>query len=81
MNNLVSVREVLTRHEAGMAKGLLEEQAVESVISADDCGGWRPELTFARGGIQLLVRVEDKTKALEILKILDEPAEGNNDKQ
>jgi hypothetical protein len=49
------------------------------MIRSDDCGGLRPHLWM--GGIELLVRSEDVTRATELLdagtaiQILDEPEE------
>jgi len=78
MNDLVCIKAFLTHHEAGIAKGLLENQQIESIISADDCGGWRPELTIGRGGIRLLVKASDKQKALEIIEVLDTTLDESN---
>lgn len=39
-------------------------------MSADDCGGVRPELSFSIG-VELLVKKEDLEKCREILKIIE----------
>ena len=65
---LVVIGTFLNRVEAEIAQGALEAAEIESIISADDAGGMRPDL--ARwGGVRLLVRAED---AEEAGKILDE---------
>jgi Putative prokaryotic signal transducing protein len=66
--DLVVVRTFQNKFEAEMAQGALEAAEIESIVSADDAGGMRPDL--ARwGGVRLLVRTED---AEEAGKILDE---------
>ena len=59
------------RYEAEMAKGLLLEQGIESMIAADDCGGQLMGLSVKKRGIKLLVRDEDMAKAMEVLLVLD----------
>ena len=73
MSELDPIKEFFNRHEAGIAKGLLEHQGIRSVISADDCGGLRPHLALGMGGVRLLVKKEDVEEALEVLKVMDEP--------
>jgi len=51
-----------------VAKGLLAEQGIESIISADDCGGYRPQMVFGTGGVQLIVKKDDTDKAIKILE-------------
>ena len=72
MDDLVTVKTFMQRHEAEMAKGLLDEQGIESTISADDCGGYRPHLSLGMGGVKLLVKKEDIEKTQEIFKILED---------
>ena len=64
------IREFLHRHEAGIAKGLLDENGIECVLEPDDCGGLRAAMSFG-ATIKLIVKNEDVEKAIEILKILD----------
>jgi hypothetical protein len=71
MSDLIKIRTFLKKYEAELAKGLLAEQEIKSIISADDCGGYRPHLPLGMGGIQLLVKKEDAEKAKEILKTLE----------
>jgi hypothetical protein len=67
---LVVVRTFQNKIEAEIAQGALEAAEIDSIVSADDAGGMRPELNMSRwGGVRLLVRAED---AEEAGKILDE---------
>ena len=54
------------RLEAETAKSLLESHGIGAMVSADDCGGMRPELSFA-SGVRLLVLEEHVASALAIL--------------
>ena len=72
MSEVKTVRIFDYRYEAEMAQGLLLEQGIESMISADDCGGQLMGLTTLRkGGIKLLVKEEETEKAIEVLEVLD----------
>jgi len=75
--DLVNIKTFLYRHEAEMAKGLLDEENIEAMISADDLGGYRPHLAFGMGGVQLLVKKEDVEKAQAIIKVLEDSIENN----
>lgn len=55
------------RHEAELARGMLEAGGIEAMIAADDCGGQRP-LLGANTGIRLLVRRNDEQDARELLE-------------
>lgn len=68
MKKLVCVKVYSNRIEAEMAKGLLESQGIKSIIRADDAGGMRPDLLWARGGAKLLVCAKDEGTAREILE-------------
>ena len=71
MDNLIVIKKFFRRYEAEHAKGLLEEQDIESIVSADDCGGFRPHLTLGMGNVRLLVQKEDGDKAREVLQVLE----------
>ncbi len=73
--HLVEVKNFLYRHQAEVAKGLLLDEGIEAIVSADDCGGYRPHLTFGMGAVKLLVKESDLAKAQEVLKVLEEPSE------
>jgi hypothetical protein len=69
MSELVVVSTFLQRHEAQMAKGLLDNKGIKSMISADDCGGMRPGMSFGNA-ITLSVQKADLEKAKKILQEL-----------
>lgn len=72
MTEMKTVRIFEMRYEAEMARGLLLEQGIESMISADDCGGQLMGLSSLRkSGVKLLIREEDEEKAAEALKVLE----------
>ena len=50
--------------DAQIAKGVLDQAGIESIIRADNAGGMYPALS----GADLAVRAEDAEKAAEILK-------------
>lgn len=66
MSDLVVVSTFLRRHEAEMAKGLLESGGIKSTLSADDCGGLRPAMSFG-SAITLSVLRSDLDRAKKIL--------------
>jgi hypothetical protein len=78
MSELVKIRNFNQRYEAEIARGLLEEGGIESIISADDCGGQLMGLLSLRmGGVKLLISEEDVVKAEEILEVLGEENKGS----
>ncbi len=80
MSELKTVRIFDKRYEAEMARGLLLEEGIESMIAADDCGGQLMGLsTLRKGGVKLRVREEDGEKAAEVLEILDANSDGTSD--
>ena len=62
---LMTVATFLNRIEAEMAQGALENEGIESTVSADDAGGLRPGLWMS--GVRLLVRAEDIERASKTL--------------
>ena len=66
MQEIVCVKTYNSRLEAEIARGNLEANGIGAVVSADDGGGYRPELAFVLG-VRLLVRKENEARALEIL--------------
>jgi hypothetical protein len=62
---LITVRTFLNRIEAEVAQSALEAADIESMIAADDAGGTRPGPWVS--GVRLIVRVEDRQRANEIL--------------
>ena len=61
--NLVAVSTFSSRTDAQVAKGVLDETGIESMIRSDNAGGMYPAL----GGTDLLVKAEDLEKATEVL--------------
>lgn len=49
--------------DAQIAKGVLDEEGIESMVRSDNAGGMYPAI----GGADLLVRSEDREKALDAL--------------
>ena len=62
-SELVSIETFQTSTEAQIAKGILDEVEIESMIRSDDAGGMYP----AMAGVQLVVRSEDAARAMEAL--------------
>ena len=67
MIDLVCVKVFTNRAQAEVVKSLLESYGIVAIVKADDCGGLRPHLVFGAGGVRVLVRKEDKAKAMDIL--------------
>ena len=68
MDKLIKIKSFLNRQEAELAKGVLGSYGIDSMISADDCGGMRPHLSMGFSGVKLLVNESDVEKAKEILE-------------
>lgn len=62
---LVTVRTFINHFPAEIARSALEAAGIDAMIRSDDCGGLRPHLWM--GGVQLLVRADDRQRALEVL--------------
>ena len=62
--DLVAVSTFRTEADAQIAKGILDEIGIESMIRTDDAGGMYPGV----GGAELLVRSGDVKRAKEALK-------------
>ena len=62
--DLVALSTFHSRAEAQVAKGILDEKGIESMIRSDNAGGMYPAL----GGADLLVRAEDVEKATDALQ-------------
>jgi hypothetical protein len=67
MPEVICVKTFNSRLEAEIARGNLEANGIESIVSADDGGGWRPEMAFVLG-VRLLIKKENEARALEILE-------------
>jgi len=62
-SELVSVSTFRSTADAQIAKGILDEAGIESMIRSDNAGGMYP----AMDGANLLVKAEDVTSATEAL--------------
>lgn len=71
MSSFKEIRVFRNRFEADFAKNILEEEGIKAMISADDCGGLRPDLSLTTGGVRLLVNQEDVERANELLNSLN----------
>jgi len=62
-SSLITVSRFRSTADAQVAKGILDESGIDSMIRSDNAGGMYPALA----GADLLVRSEDAEKALEAL--------------
>jgi hypothetical protein len=62
-SDLITISTFPSITDAQIAKGILDEAGIESMIRADNAGGMYPGI----GGADLLVRSEDVEKAHEAL--------------
>jgi hypothetical protein len=60
---LVAVSTFRTTADAQVAKGILDESGIESMIRSDNAGGMYPAIA----GAELLVRAEDAERATDAL--------------
>jgi len=58
----------INRYEADLAKGLLDEKGIESMVSDEDVGGFRPGMIIGES-IRLIVNMEDLKKAKDAISI------------
>jgi hypothetical protein len=68
-SDLVVVSTFLSTADAQIAKGILDEVGIESMIRADNAGGMYPAIS----GAELLVRGEDAEKANKALNRRHQP--------
>jgi len=64
ISDLVVVSRFRSTADAEIAKGILDEAEIESMIRSDNAGGMYPALA----GAELLVRAEDRDRANEALQ-------------
>jgi len=69
---LVPVAVVPSRTEADLIAGLLRNNGLRAVVSADDAGGLEPQLQVY--GVRVLVAAADETPARQLLAAVDESA-------
>lgn len=65
----VCVASFVRDREADLARMALESNGIECLLSADDCGGMRPYMSF-NTGIRITVKESEATRAQEILENL-----------
>ena len=63
-SDLIAISTFRSTADAQIAKGLLDEAGIESMIRADNAGGMYPAIS----GAELLVRSEDTERAAEALR-------------
>ena len=66
-SNLITISTFRSAADAQIAKGILDEEGIESMIRADNAGGMYPAIS----GTDLLVRSEDAARAHDALQDLD----------
>jgi hypothetical protein len=64
-SNLITVATFRSVADAQMAKGMLDEAGIESMIRSDNAGGMYP----AMAGADVLVRAEDAERATNTLRV------------
>ncbi|OPX30314.1 MAG: hypothetical protein B1H09_05175 [Gemmatimonadaceae bacterium 4484_173] len=73
MSEMKVVGTYSSRYEAEMSSELLQEQGIQSIISADDCGGQLMGLSpILKNGVKLMVSEEDSAEALKVLEVLEQ---------
>jgi hypothetical protein len=70
-SDLIAVSTFRSTAEAQIAKGILDEVGIESMIRADNAGGMYPAIS----GAELLVRSEDSDKARDALHRRHRPSD------
>jgi hypothetical protein len=65
MQDLICIKRFADRHDADVAKSVLDANNIESFIQSDDAGGMYPFMTEQ---IQLLVKNTDKQRAKKVLE-------------
>jgi hypothetical protein len=75
----VLVRNCTTLHEAVFLRSVLEGSEIECFLSDEHMASIRPELSMLLGGVRILVRASDFTRAKEALTLAD-GADGPSEK-
>jgi hypothetical protein len=63
-SELIAISTFRSTADAQIAKGILDEAGIDSMIRSDNAGGMYPAIS----GADLLVRTEDAEKAAEALR-------------
>ena len=69
-SDLITISTFRSTADAQVAKGILDEEGIDSMIRTDDAGGMYPAIS----GADLLVRAEDVDKAHDALHRRDRPS-------
>jgi hypothetical protein len=68
MGKEVVLRTFTDRYQADIAKGLLDEKKIDSMISDEDVGGFHPGMIVRE--CSLIVNEEDLGRAREVIEIV-----------
>ncbi len=68
MEKEIVLKTFIHRYEADIAKGLLDEQGIDNMVSDEDVGGFRIGMIIGES-IKLIVNEKDLEKAKEVIKI------------
>ena len=63
----VAVAVVCSVVEAQLIAGMLENYGIRAAVSADDVGGWEPQLRMTRG-VRVLVSADDAVEATQLIE-------------
>jgi hypothetical protein len=69
--NLITLKTFSDRLQAEMAKGLLDNAGIPSILNGGDAGASRPTPFAYTPGVSLSVREDHLEKAKEILSVMD----------
>ncbi len=67
MAEMVCIKRFGDRTEAGLVQSMLQENGIQSMISADDAGGMLPDMAITRRGVELMVMRGSADKALTLI--------------
>ena len=67
-DELISIHTFSYRHEAEMAKGLLEANGIYATVFSNDAGSQEVSLQFVHGAM-LMVKPRDEPRAKALLKL------------
>lgn len=70
MAALTVVARVTSLVEAQLIVGMLESEGIAAVVSADDAGGFEPQLQLAQG-VRVLVAAENEDQARRLIADAD----------
>ena len=74
MKEVAVLRTLPTREEAELLRGLLETNGIQAFVASDDARGLQPPLELVTG-VKLLVAEEERERAEEVLRAMEEGEE------